>query len=121
MARYLDVMSGAEGSPDWLAAHDRFHASLYQSSGRPRMVALLDRARAQTRRYTWIRHDRNATEIAAEHGLILSAVMRKDARSLQVMIEAHLTSSFQTVRRQLADLFPDQFHLRGGDAQRATA
>lgn len=119
MTHHLAVMGESEDSSGWLEAHDRFHASLYHLSARPRMVALLDRARAQTRRYTWIRLDRNATEIAAEHDLILSAVRRGDARSLRAMLEAHLTSGFESVSRQLAALL--QRSDLGGDAQRATA
>lgn len=118
----LQTMGTAEDSSAWLETHDQFHASLYRHSGRPRMISLLDRARAQTRRYTWIRQDREATEIAAEHELIRSAVERKDARSLRVLVEAHLVTSYETVRRQLASLFhSERSAQRGGDFQRATA
>lgn len=122
MASDLETMMATEDSATWLEAHDRFHASLYRRSGRPRMVELLDRARAQTRRYTWIRWDRGAEEIAAEHRLILSAAQRQDKRSLRALVEAHLVASYATVSRQLASLVAEGWWPeRGGDAQRATA
>lgn len=126
LAENLEAMARLEGSTEWLETHDRFHASLYRLSGRPRMIALLDRARAQTRRYTWLRHDRNASEIAAEHRLIYSAVRRRDAGSLRALIVAHLTTSHEIVRRELAShQRRDSSIVRptgeGGDARRATA
>ncbi|MFP3913610.1 MAG: GntR family transcriptional regulator [Actinomycetota bacterium] len=124
----LRTMGEAEDSNAWLESHDRFHAFLYRHSGRPRMISLLDRARAQTRRYTWIRLDRNAGEMAAEHGLILSAAERGDHRSLETLVRAHLTASFDFVSRRLAELARTEpegtgrrLTTRGGDVHRATA
>lgn len=126
LAGEFAAMGRAEDSGTWLEAHDRFHASLYRHSRRPRMISLLDRARAQTRRYTWIRLDRDAREIEAEHQLILSAAQRGEDRSLRVLVEAHLVASYEIVSRRLAGLFhtddPGAWSIsRGGDAQRATA
>lgn len=115
-------MRQAGESPAWLEAHDHFHSALYHRCERPRMISLLDHARAQTRRYTWIRLDRDAEEIATEHDLILSAARRRDPRSLRALVEAHLVASYETVSRSLASLFhPDGSMSRGGGAQRATA
>jgi DNA-binding GntR family transcriptional regulator len=126
MAGDLQAMGETEDSGAWLEAHDHFHASLYHHSRRPRMISLLDRARAQTRRYTWIRLDRGAEEIAAEHDLILSAAQREDSRSLRALVEAHLVASYETVSRRLAALIHTDGTVRwkldgGGEAQRATA
>lgn len=104
MRAAFEVLGQADDPAGWMEAHDRFHATLYHRSGRPRMVELLDRARAQTRRYTWIRLDRDAHEIGAEHGLVLAAAERRDRRSLRVMVEAHLTASYEIVSRRLASL-----------------
>lgn len=126
MTKDLETMANATDSATWLEAHDRFHASLYQQSRRPRMIELLDRARAQTRRYTWIRLDRDAEEIGAEHELIHSAARRRDSTSLRVLVQAHLLAGYEMVTRQLASLFQADDERawkveRGGDAQRATA
>ena len=129
--RALDNLDRTEDPARWLETHDRFHGGLYRRSGRPRMISLLDRARAQTRRYTWIRLDRDADEIAAEHRLILAAAERGDPRSLRMLVEAHLTAGYETVTRRLAALmandrsavpagFAGLNALRGGGVRPAT-
>lgn len=100
----LDLLDATDDPGGWLEVHDRFHAGLYHRSDRPRMISLLDRARAQTRRYTWIRLDRDVAEIAAEHRLIVGAAERRDPRSLRVLVEAHLTAGYEIVSRRLAAL-----------------
>lgn len=114
----LGEVDASDDAPAWLTAHDRFHELLYQRSQRPRMIELLDHARAQTRRYTWIRLDRDADEIAAEHHLILAAVERRDARSVRALIQAHLAAGYEIVSRRLAALVPATglgAAARGGD------
>lgn len=70
----------------------------------PRSRNRLDRARAQTRRYTWIRLDRDPADIAAEHRLILAAAERRDPRSVRVLVEAHLTAGYEIVGRRVTAL-----------------
>lgn len=125
MEGHLADMDEIAEHPAWLAIHDRFHAALYRRSRRPRMVDILERARAQTRRYTWLRLDRDARDIAAEHRLILAAARRSDAAAVRAMVEAHLTASFGTVREHIRSADsrgPGGKRLqRGGDVQPATA
>ena len=100
----------------------------------PRSRNRLDRAWAQTRRYTWIRLDREAVDIAAEHRLILAAAERRDSSSVRVLVEAHMTAGYEVVGRRVTALVSmgrsgpfdadtalgDREGVRGGDALTAT-
>lgn len=101
MRGYLAAMEGAAVRPLWLETNDRFHSALYRRSGRPRMIALLDLARAQTRRYTDIRLDHGPPDLDSEHRLILRAVERRDASAVRSLVESHLHSGYFMVRQQL--------------------
>ena len=125
MQECLAYMEDDSLDPAWLEIHDRFHASLYRRSRRPRMIEILERARAQTRRYTWLRLDRDANDIAAEHRLILAAARRRDSAAVQAMVEAHLTASYGALRERLRsadsrDRGGKRLQRRGG-VQPATA
>lgn len=100
----LESLGELDQPERWHQAHDLFHSTLYRRSGRPRMISLLDRARAQTRRYTWIRLDRATEEVEAEHRLILGAVERSDTQSVAALVQAHLTAGYNIVSRRLQAL-----------------
>lgn len=102
MRRLLTAMEQSNDNETWLQHHDEFHAVLYQASARPRMMAILDQARAQTRRYTQIRLDRGIADLNLEHRMILGAVERGESRTVRRLLEAHLTSAWEIVERHLA-------------------
>lgn len=101
MRSHLLTMEATVDHSEWLEANDAFHAALYRQSGRQRMIALLDLARAQTRRYTDVRLAEGPPDLDSEHRLIFRAVERRDAASVRSLVEAHLYSGHSTVMRQL--------------------
>ncbi|HSL26167.1 MAG TPA: GntR family transcriptional regulator [Acidimicrobiia bacterium] len=101
MRNYLAAMEDVTDHAQWLDNNDGFHAVLYRRSGRPRMISLLDLARAQTRRYTGIRLGHEPPDLDSEHRLILKAVERRDAAVVRSLVEAHLHSGYSMVRQQL--------------------
>lgn len=109
MRGLLAAMEQAEDHPAWLDANDDFHAHLYRRSGRPRMIALLDQARAQTRRYTGLRLDRGQPDLDTEHRLILAAAERRDSSAVRALVQAHLYSAYSIVRDQLHSRDRDDF------------
>ena len=101
MRGMLAAMEQAVDHPSWLDANDEFHAHLYRRSGRPRMMSLLDQARAQTRRYTGLRLDLGRPDLDSEHRLILAAAERRNPAAIQALVQAHLYSAYSMVRKQL--------------------
>jgi DNA-binding GntR family transcriptional regulator len=77
------------------------------------MVALLDQARAQTRRYTAVRLDSGQPDLHAEHQLILAAVERRDPAAVRALVQAHLISAYSILRHQIESL--DQSTGRSSD------
>ena len=104
MRNLLQVMDTTQEHAVWLDTNDEFHGALYRRSGRPRMVALLDQARAQTRRYTAVRLDRGQPDLHAEHQLILAAVERRDPAAVRALVQAHLISAYSILSHQLESL-----------------
>jgi DNA-binding GntR family transcriptional regulator len=109
MRGLLAAMDQAADNPVWLDANDDFHAHLYRRSGRPRMIALLDQARAQTRRYTGLRLERGRPDLDIEHRLILAAAERRDPSAIRALVQAHLYSAYSIVRGQLHGRDRDDF------------
>jgi DNA-binding GntR family transcriptional regulator len=103
MRGFLHTMHETNDHREWLEANDEFHACLFENSGRPRMIALLRQARAQTRRYTGIRMADGRADLDAEHRLILGAAERRDAQAVEALVRAHLISAFTVLRRELED------------------
>ena len=104
MRTLLQVMATTHEHAAWLDTNDEFHRTLYHQAGRPRMIALLDQTRAQTRRYTAVRIDSGQPGLHAEHQLILGAVERRDPASVRALVRAHLTSAYSILRNQLESL-----------------
>lgn len=106
--RMRQLLAAMEDSEDnkktWLKHHDEFHAILYHASDRPRMIVILDQARAQTRRYTEMRLDRGIADLNLEHRMILGAVERGEPTTVRRLLEAHLTSARQIVERRVLSL-----------------
>lgn len=101
MKELLSAMDGAGDNRTWLELHDRFHAALYRASGRPRMIAILDQTRTQTRRYTGMRLERDLVDLNLEHRLILGAVERGEAQTVRRLLEAHLSSAWSILEPQM--------------------
>jgi len=104
MRGLLRQMNETQDPMEWLEANDRFHACLFEKSGRPRMIALLRQAREQTRRYTGIRMVDGRSDLDIEHHLILAAAERRDPQTVEALVRAHLISAFTTLKKELGDL-----------------
>jgi DNA-binding GntR family transcriptional regulator len=104
MRALLQIMDTTQEHAVWLDSNDEFHGVLYRRSGRPRMMALLDQARAQTRRYTAVRIDSGQPDLHAEHQLILAAVERRDPAAVRALTQAHLISAYSILRLQIESL-----------------
>jgi DNA-binding GntR family transcriptional regulator len=113
MRSLLRVMDTRQEHAIWLDANDEFHGVLYRRSGRPRMVVLLDQARAQTRRYTAVRLDSGQPDLHAEHQLILAAVERRNPAAVRALVQAHLISAYSILRHQVESL--DQVAIQSPD------
>jgi DNA-binding GntR family transcriptional regulator len=126
MRALLQVMDTTHEHPVWLDTNDEFHRALYRRSGRPRMVVLLDQARAQTRRYTAVRLDSGQPGLHAEHQLILAAVERRDPAAVRALVQAHLVSAYSILRHQIESLdqaanpSPDSYPYRVEGGSTAT-
>jgi DNA-binding GntR family transcriptional regulator len=104
MRGLLRLMTESQDPMEWLEANDRFHACLFEKSGRPRMIALLRQAREQTRRYTGLRMAEGRADLDVEHHLILAAAERRDPQAVEALVRAHLISAFTTLKKELGDL-----------------
>jgi DNA-binding GntR family transcriptional regulator len=104
MRNLLQVMDTTQEHAVWLDTNDEFHGTLYRQAGRPRMVALLDQARAQTRRYTAVRLDSGQPGLHSEHQLILAAVERRDPAAVRALVQAHLISAYSILSDQVESL-----------------
>jgi DNA-binding GntR family transcriptional regulator len=124
MRGLLTVMDATEEVTVLLDANDLFHQSLYRRSARPRMIALLDQTRAQTRRYTAVRLESDRPDLQIEHQLILAAVERREPAAVRALVQAHLISAYSILRNRVgahdreAHQEPDVHHDRveGGSA-----
>jgi len=113
MRGLLSVMDSTDELAVLLDTNDLFHQALYQRSGRPRMIALLDQTRAQTRRYTVVRLESGRPDLQVEHQLILAAVERREPAAVRALVQAHLISAYSILRNRIGSL--DREALQGPD------
>jgi len=104
MRGLLTIMGTTDEAAAWLDANDDFHRALYQRSGRPRMIALLDQIRAQARRYTAVRLGSGRPDLQVEHRSILAALERRDPSAVRALVQAHLVGAYSILRAQIGSL-----------------
>lgn len=103
MASLLGVMESAGDETEWLAANNRFHRIMYCRAPRPRGVAIVDRSRMQTDRYTRVYTAIDRVDADAEHRLILSAVRNGQVARLEALVRAHLSAGYETMLQVLGE------------------
>lgn len=88
----------------WLDANTTFHKTIYEKSGRPRWISLIESLRSQTDRYLHL----HLTVIGSighlrdEHGEILDAAEARDAALVETLTRRHLRSSHDFILEYLA-------------------
>jgi DNA-binding GntR family transcriptional regulator len=103
MQRLHELMQKTEDDEEWLSANHEFHALLYRSSHRPRMVTLIDNLRVQKDRY--MRAYRaglgDLEQLHTEHQEILSALQEADGAAVAEWTLRHLRTSHDVLLRHM--------------------
>lgn len=99
-----DAMMRTTDRPTWLEANARFHRTMYDKSGRPRWIALIESLRSQTDRYLHLHLAvvGRAGHLHEEHAEILRAAEARDAARLEELTRWHLQSSHDFILEHLA-------------------
>lgn len=89
---------------EWLDANTRFHRTVYEKSGRPRWIALIESLRSQTDRYLHLHLAviGGTYHLHEEHGQILEAAEARDAARVEALTRLHLQSSHDFILELLA-------------------
>lgn len=103
-----DVESaGAAGDVLALAdANRRFHFTLFEAAGMPRLVHLLGLLWDSTAAYRSVYYDDpvQRARFETEHREIIEAVRRRDARGLVRLLNVHRDASIDSLRQAISDL-----------------
>lgn len=89
------MMRETEDPALWLEANTQFHRILYEKSGRPRWIKLIEELRSQTDRYLHLHLSatNGGQRLCDEHAQILRAAEAGDAFTVETLTQAHLRSS----------------------------
>ncbi len=99
MAKSLVRMKKATDHDEWLENNELFHSTLYETSGRSRLLRLITSLRHTVRPYIrlYICFEEHARTANSQHLAILEACRNGDADTLVKAIENHLQSTCQYV------------------------
>lgn len=90
-------------------ADHRFHTTVAEASGSPRLLAAVVQARGELFvPVDAIQYQDRFRETCEEHAVILDAIQRRDAAAAAAAMEAHLESSL----RDLLDMVAESPHIR---------
>ena len=91
----IERMRRTEDAGEWLSLNDRFHLHLYESSGRPRLVAMIDNLRDASAPYIhmFVASRPPSRRANDEHQEILDACARRDAAGARRAIRSHLRNA----------------------------
>jgi DNA-binding GntR family transcriptional regulator len=105
------------GHEDFIAYNRAFHSALAHASGNRRMAGSLCDLIGQADRLVRVSvaniRDHDPTQLVAEHGELIEAMQRRDARGAARIIKAHLS---QTEKRVLPALKRNAIIIEGRDA-----
>ncbi len=104
MRQCHEIMVGTADRLAWLDANTRFHRALYEKSGRPRWIALVESLRSQTDRYLHLHLAviGTAGHLHNEHQHILEAAQARDASAVEDLTRRHLQSSHDFILEYLS-------------------
>jgi DNA-binding GntR family transcriptional regulator len=105
MGEWADAMEAADSPEQWLRANHAFHAIVYEQSGRPRMIALIDHLRRHVDRFVRLHLvlPENRERLTTEHRAILWAAAHRDPAAVEELTRAHLVTSHEAILAQLLD------------------
>jgi DNA-binding GntR family transcriptional regulator len=91
----IERMRRTEDARAWLSLNDRFHLRLYESAGRPRLVAMIDSLRDASAPYIhmFVASRPPSRRANDEHQAILDACARRDAAGARRAIRSHLRNA----------------------------
>ena len=112
MRQCHEAMLAAADRITWLEANARFHRTVYERSGRPRWIALVESLRSQTDRYLHLPLAVIGTtsRLHDEHERILMAVEAQDAGAVEVLTRQHLQNSHEFILEHLGTAEKDGNH-----------
>ncbi|GLH81241.1 GntR family transcriptional regulator [Bradyrhizobium sp. SSBR45G] len=94
-------VANADGSflPDWITAHNEFHAALARACGSAWMLRVRDLLFAHNERYLELAHkaDRGERDAAREHRELMEAALARDTERAVTIITAHLGTTRDTI------------------------
>lgn len=99
-----ETMLSTTSRSAWLDANTRFHRTMYEKSGRPRWIALIESLRGQTDRYLHLHLAviGKTGHLHEEHEQILEAAEARDAAGVEGLTRRHLQSSHDFILEYLA-------------------
>jgi DNA-binding GntR family transcriptional regulator len=88
----LDDLSGNEGTDRWAQLHNRFHMTLYNSAGMPRLATMIANMRDASSSYInmFVTEPGNVQTSRHGHQAILDACKRRDVRAAKNAVIEHL-------------------------------
>lgn len=104
LQRLIDQMRKASDYHEWEELNERFHRSLYEASGRNRLLDLIASMRRASRFYIHLSVSSRLPnkQVDAEHQAILDACKTKDVRKAKRAIEQHITNTAKNLMERLA-------------------
>jgi DNA-binding GntR family transcriptional regulator len=108
LARARALCDAAEGEPDrslYVTRNEAFHMSLYEPSGRPRLIEMIAALHRRGERYLRLKFGlpEYKGESDAEHRAIFDAVVRSETAAAQSLVAAHLLGTGELIHRFLTD------------------
>ena len=101
----LDEMYGNEGTDRWSQLHNRFHMTLYNSAGMPRLATMIANMRDASSSYInmFVTEAGNVDTSRQGHQEILDACKRRDVRNAKRAVTDHLRVTLDVLLQSLED------------------
>ena len=101
----LDEMYGNEGTDRWSQLHNRFHMTLYNSAGMPRLATMIANMRDASSSYInmFVTEAGNVDTSRHGHQEILDACKRRDVRNATRAVTEHLRVTLDVLLNSLKE------------------
>lgn len=95
----LDQMEKAREGEEWVEIDQRFHLTIYQMSGMPRLIPMVTQLRVASFSYMETASENRARreQASIDHRRILEACLKGDRDAARIATEDHLEHTAQTV------------------------
>lgn len=111
MRALLDAMRAAQGDPiKWYELNEEFHAEMYEASGWPRLIHMIEECRLNAARYITDSdlHKNEVESWHAEHVAIFEAARARDTARLDRLIEEHFARAIAKAKPYIQKKSPLQ-------------